>query len=131
VLAALLVAAAALPAGAACRPGDVSIVSATPDGARSDGSLDDVRVTVVVRNEGGSVQSGNTLQSVDIYQAGSRVGAKGIPPLRPGQSYAFTYTFQRSPEAAPGTTQLLFRLVGDNPAGAACVNAAQRIRLNV
>jgi hypothetical protein len=59
---------------------------------------------------GNSAQPSNTLQSVDVIQNEGKIDQKGVPPLRPGQSYTATYTFTRSVEAADGTTQFVFRI---------------------
>jgi hypothetical protein len=119
------------PAAASCAAGDVTISGATLQSVSADGSLSDVHVAVTVKNGGSALQPSNTLQSVATYQAGNKVGSKGIPPLRPGQVYTFVYSFQRAADAAPRSTRLIFRLVGDNAPGAMCVDAAQRIRLSV
>jgi hypothetical protein len=130
LFAAAFLATAVAPASAACT-GTVSITGATLQSVKPDGSLNDVNVAVTVKNAGSVKQSGNTLQSVEIFQAGLRSGTKGIPPLAPGQAYTFVYTFQRSSEAARGTTRLTFRLVGDNAAGAACVDPNRHYGLSV
>jgi len=133
ILSTMLVAATLGPAHAAasCSPGDITITGATLQSISADGSLSDVHVAVTVKNGGSAQQPGNTLQSVATYQAGNKVGSKGIPPLRPGQAYTFVYTFQRAADAAPRSTTLIFRLVGDNAPGAMCIEAKQRVRVSV
>ncbi len=55
-------------------------------------------------NLGSAGQPNNTLQFVDIWQYGNKLDDKGIPPLAPGQSANFSYMWQRSAEAARGST---------------------------
>ena len=94
----------------ACAGADPAIVSARMAGATPDGELTRNAVAVTVTNLGNADQGKRVLQSVDTYQNGTKVGAKGIPPLAAGQSYTFTYSFERSAAAGTGTTKLRFQL---------------------
>jgi hypothetical protein len=129
VICALVVAAAA-PAGAAC-PADVAIVSASVKSIVPQGAINMINVAITVENVGTAKQPGNTLQSVVIYQSETKTGTKGIPPLRPGQSYTFVYSFARSSEAAPRSTALRLRLVVASPPGIECFSANDKFHLNV
>ena len=90
-----------------------------------------VNVAITVENVGTAKQPGNTLQSVEIYQSETKTGTKGIPPLRPGQSYTFVYSFARSSEAAARSTSLRLRFVVASPPGIECVTSNDKFRLNV
>jgi len=79
---------------------------------------------ISVVNHGSQRQPSNVLQSVSIFQDGSKVGERGIPPLASGGSYAFDYTFSRATGARPGTTTFAFALQPDRNADAACYNAS-------
>jgi len=132
VLAALLVTqAAAAPAAAACAGADPAITSAAALAPEKSGALNNVRVSITVRNLGSQAQPSNTLQSVEILQQGTKVGLKGVPPLAPGKAYTFVYTFQRSSEAAPRSTQLTLHLVVTQPAGADCDTSNDKYKLSV
>jgi len=48
-------------------------------------------LTISVTNVGSQAQKASTLQSVDIALDGTKNGQKGVPPLRPGQTYSFNY----------------------------------------
>jgi hypothetical protein len=126
----LLVAAAAAPAAARC-PADVAIVGASLKSIDAAGPIGKVNVAITVRNVGTARQPGNTLQSVQIFQGETKTGTKGIPPLRPGESYTFIYSFPRSVEAARHSTQLALRLVVASPPGIECVSSNDFFKLNV
>ena len=98
-------------AAATCAGADPAIVSVAVKGVTPSNGLNQYKIGVTVTNLGSSAQASNVLQYVDIYQkAGEKLDAKGIPPLRPGQSYSFTYVAQRSSDAGNGTTKLSFKL---------------------
>jgi hypothetical protein len=59
---------------------------------------------------GATGQPSNLLQSVDIFNAEDKLDTKSIPPLKPGESFTFTYVSVRSSQAGKGTTQLGFQL---------------------
>jgi hypothetical protein len=104
-----LLATAAAPA-ASCAGADPGIVSVSVAGVQPSGGLNNYHITGTVTNLGGSPQAKNVLQSVDVYMASEKLDAKSIPPLAPGQSYNFNYTYQRSRDAGNGTTILRFVL---------------------
>jgi hypothetical protein len=100
------------PAGAAagtCAGANPAVTSVVVR-AVTPGPTNIYHLTGTVENLGSSGQPENTLQFVDIYQYGSRIDNRGIPPLAAGQSHAFTYTWLRNPEAAKGSTTLDFRI---------------------
>jgi hypothetical protein len=104
--------AAALGAGepsATCSPGP-AVNAASVRSVTRVGDLNRYVLGIQVTNAGNSAQPSNTLQSVDVIQNEGKIDQKGVPPLRPGQSYTATYTFTRSVEAADGTTQFVFRI---------------------
>jgi hypothetical protein len=131
LLSALVAAGAAVPAVAAQQGGMTAISSAAWKTTNTDGSIANVQVAVTVTNSGSAKEPSNTLQSVEIWQDGTKTGTKGIPPLGPGRSYTFTYTAQRNRQAPVGTTHLVFKLVGDNAAGTANVKPGNRYKLDV
>ena len=105
------------PAGlaSACKGADPAIVSAVVKGITSDGRVNRYALNIRVVNFGSMKQPSNVLQSVEIYQNDIKLDTKGLPPLRPGQSYSFTYVFQRSIDAGTGTSTLTLKLVMRQP----------------
>ncbi len=101
--------AAAVPA-AMCSGPNPAIVSAAVSNVTTNGSLNTYNIAGTVRNLGSQGQASNTLQFVDIYQYGNKLDSKAIPPLAAGQSYRFTYQWQRNVEARQGSTPLQFRI---------------------
>jgi hypothetical protein len=101
---------AANATAATCAGANPAITSVTVKSVENSGSLSVYHLTGTVTNLGAAAQPSNTLQSVDITQYGVHLDRKGIPPLAPGQSYTFPYVWQRSGEAARGTTTLDFRI---------------------
>jgi hypothetical protein len=128
-LTAALVCSALVPASAA-QPGQVAITSAALKSTSVSGAIRTVNVAVTVTNHGSAKEPSNVLQSVVTVQDGTKTGTKGIPPLAPGASYTFVYSFQRAVGARPGSTRLTFRLMGDNAPGAAWVDSSSRVRLD-
>ena|SRR5579862_1705579 len=112
VVAALLLLAqtATASASTACAGPDPAIVSAAVKGVSADGGLNRYLLSGTVENLGNAAQASNTLQSVDIYKGSEKLDAKSIPPLKPGQSYVFSYVSVRSRDAGKGTTKLTFQL---------------------
>lgn len=131
LIATLAFSAATSPALPATCPADVAIDSASLKSVVPNGAIDTVNVSVTVRNRGSAKQPGNTLQSVVIYQSQTKTGTKGIPPLAPGQKYTFVYSFQRSAEAALGSTGLRFHLVVASPGGIECAGPDDTKSLSV
>jgi hypothetical protein len=111
------------PAWAACAGADPAIASvAVKSVAEADG-INPYTLAVTVTNDGSQAQAKDVMQFVDIYQVpGEKLDAKGIPPLRAGQSYTFTYVTMRSAEAGNGTTHLRFQLDVRQPSRAAAAN---------
>ena len=103
--------ATAAPASAACAGADPAIVSAVVKNVSQANGTSRYTLAVTVTNVGDAAQAGDTLQFVNIHQIpGEKLDAKGIPPLRPGQSYGFTYDVLRASDAGNGTTTMLFQL---------------------
>jgi hypothetical protein len=94
--------------GASCA--NPSIISAHVKSVTTNGALNHYTVAITVRNIGDARQPVDLLQSVDVFQAGQRVGRPGLQPLRPEQSQTVTYSFDRSTDAGVGTTDLTFTL---------------------
>ena len=97
-------------AAPACSGADPAIVSAAVRGVSAADGVNHYDINGTVINSGSAPQSPDVLQFVDIYQAGVKVDDKGIPPLKPGQAYTFSYVAARSSDAGFGTTNLTFKL---------------------
>jgi hypothetical protein len=110
-------------ASAACAGADPAIASATVKGVAPDGNMNRYTIDITVTNSGGATQPTNTLQFVDIYQGTVKLDAKGVPPLKPGQSYTVSYDSLRSHDAGQGTTTLRFALDVQQPADQNCSTA--------
>lgn len=106
----LLAQTGAAAVAATCAGANPAITAVAVKNVTSDGRLNDYHIVGTVTNLGSSGQPNNTLQFVDIWQYGNKLDDKGIPPLAPGQSASFSYMWQRSAEAARGTTVLNFRM---------------------
>lgn len=113
---------AQIPVGAqaACDGANPAITSVTLHGMTHTRYLDLYRVTATVTNVGGSAQSGNVLQFVDVAQYGARLDDRGIPPLAPGQSYTVAYVWPRSADAGRLTSPLDFHVRLVSPQADAC-----------
>ncbi len=98
-----------------CAGADPAIVSARVQSPNSDGRVNRYTLAIRVVNLGRANQPSNVLQSVEIYQNDIKRDTKGLPPLRPGQAYTFTYVFQRSVDAGQGTSTLALKLVMRQP----------------
>lgn len=100
-------------ATAACAGADPSITAVTVQSVTPQGGpngLNRYNLVGTVVNTGSEAQASNVLQFVDIYAYGNKLDERGIPPLRPGQSYTFSYPWLRSSDAGNGTTTLNFRM---------------------
>jgi hypothetical protein len=95
---------------ATCAGANPAITSVAVKSVTSDGKVNNYHIVGTVANLGSQSQPSNTLQFVDIWQYGIKLDDKGIRPLAPLQSTTFAYTWQRSVEAARGTTVLNFRI---------------------
>lgn len=109
---------AAGAAATSCSGADPAILSARVQGTTSDGSVNRYSLAIRVANLGRAKQPSNVLQSVEIYENGIKLDTKGLPPLRPGQSYTFVYVYQRSTDAGAGTTELHLTLTVSHPSPA-------------
>jgi|SRR5580658_1609478 hypothetical protein len=96
----------------ACSGPAPAILSARVANAARDNGHEHYTVNVTVANVGGRGQADSVLQSVAVYRDGEKKDQKGIPPLRAGQSYHYTYGMDRAFSAAGGSTHLTFRLMG-------------------
>ena len=119
--------------GGACTGPDPAIVKTALQSSTENGSLRHLVVAITVSNLGDVKQASNVLQAVAVYQDGNKVDNKGVKPLGAHQLTTVTYTFDRSAQAAPGTTHLRFKLglEGATPAGADCNTDNDEARLNV
>lgn len=97
-----------------CSGADPAVVSAGIQNVAHDATVNRYTIAITVVNRGSAKQPSNLLQSLAIYQDATKVGQKGVPPLKPGQSYTLTYVFVRSNEAVAGSTRLRFTLVLQN-----------------
>jgi len=108
---------ALVPSG--CRGPDPAIVSVAVKHVDQNGTVNVYHMRGTVTNAGKRAQTSNVLQFVDIYLHGEKVDSRGIPPLRPGQSYSFGYDFQRSSDAADGSSRFRFQIDMRQPPGSA------------
>jgi hypothetical protein len=95
---------------AGCQVSDPQITGVVVKSVETVGNVDRYHLSGKVVNMGASAQASNLLQSVDIFDAEDKMDTKSIPPLKPGESFTFTYTSTRSSEAGKGTTVLGFQL---------------------
>jgi hypothetical protein len=86
----------------------VAVKSVTLQGGAS--GMNQYNIVGTVINLGSQGQASSVLQFVDIYHNGDKLDSHCIPPLKPGQSSPFSYTFLRSTDAGKGTTLLRLRL---------------------
>jgi subtilase family serine protease len=103
-------------------PAIVSVHSSPVNGMT--GALNVYDTSITVRNVGTAAQPSSLLQSVAIYQDGTKVGQLGIQPLKPGASQTVHYRVQRAVGARAGTTQLRFRLILSDPHGVPVTNCS-------
>jgi CARDB len=102
----LLASSAAASAATCSAPAITNVVVKNVD---TVGNLNHYQIAGTVVNNG-PAQASNVLQAVDIYQGTVKLDTRSIPPLKAGQSYAFTYTSDRASDAGKGTTTLKFQL---------------------
>jgi subtilase family serine protease len=95
---------------ATCAGANPAITKVAVQSVTTDGKLNNYHIVGTVVNFGSQTQPSNTLQFVDIWQYGNRLDDKAIRPLAPGQSATFSYLWQRSVDAARGTSTLNFRV---------------------
>jgi hypothetical protein len=110
--AALILIAQAAPVSAApvCSGANPALVTVGVSGMNAQGGLNMYNLGGTVVNMGRTDQASNTLQFVAIYKDGVKLDERSIPPLKAGQSYAFSYVATRSRTAGSGTTKLAFQL---------------------
>jgi hypothetical protein len=101
----------AMASGATCSGAVPAITKVTTSQPTSAGGINTYTLDVTVANIGSAGQPGNTLQSVAIFLDDQKKDEKGLPPLRPGQTYSFPYEVRRSADAAAGTTTVRFHLL--------------------
>jgi hypothetical protein len=101
---------AAAASAATCAASDPQIVSVAVKSVETVGSVDRYHLSGTVTNKGATTQASNLLQSVDIFDAEDKMDTKSIPPLKPGESFTFTYVSTRSSQAGKDTTVLGFQL---------------------
>lgn len=104
-----------------CTGADPAITSVAVKAMSSDGSINNYNLSGTVVNVGGLAQAPDVLQFVDIYKGGVKLDSRGIPPLKPGESYTFAYASSRSSEAGTGSTVLRFALDGGAQATAGSI----------
>lgn len=104
-------------ASTACSGADPAIVSVVVKSVTRVGALNRYLLQGRIVNLGGTAQASNVLQFVDIYGNRAKLNDRGIPPLKPGQSYTFSYVSSRSHQAGRGTTTLVFKMDMRQPAG--------------
>jgi len=106
----MLAAAAAMTSAPACQGVDMAITAITSTSTQST-DVTRFTLTVTVANLGTKNEPGNTLQSVEIVLDDNKNGQKGVPPLRAGQKYTFTYDVLRANDTEPGSTIVKFHIV--------------------
>jgi hypothetical protein len=116
-------------AATGCSGPDPAIQGLSVKNVSTQGGLASYQVSGKVVNAGTS-QGGDVLQFVNIYLNGAKLDAKSVPPLKVGDSYPFTYVYQRSVQAGSGTTKLDFELDITRPAqppGQNCAGSRESI----
>lgn len=107
----LLAAFAIAPVGAsaaACSGANPAITNVVVKNVTSNGSTNQYHLQGTVTNLGSEAQPSNTLQFVDIFVDRMKRDDRSIPPLTPGQSYTFGYTWTRAADAGNNTTTAHF-----------------------
>lgn len=129
-----ILAAMSLPLLAMSACADPAITTAVSHSAGNNGNLTTYDVDITVENLGTAGQPSSLLQSVEVFQNGSKVDQIGVPPLAPHASHTVRYTLQRSSEAHAGTTHLRLQLALRDPHNAMvtdCSTANDTYRLNL
>lgn len=92
-------------------PGADLTTSVSVSGVTPEDGTNVYHLVGVERNVGKKKQASNVLQFVEIYLDDTgRIDTRGIPPLKPGQTYTWTYDFKRSADAGEGSSRLMFRI---------------------
>jgi hypothetical protein len=131
---AAIIALLSLPASASpmtCAGPDPAVVAVNVARMQSDGKLNRYTLKAKIVNLGQVSQASNTLQFVDIYKGSTKLDSRGIPPLRAGQTFTFSYISMRSAQAGSKTTVLSFRMDERRPslAGAQDCNTGNGITI--
>jgi hypothetical protein len=116
------------PAAAACMGPSPAITHVGVQFTNSRGGLNTYHIVGTVTNLGSAGQPSNTLQFVEIYdaQTGIKLDSRGIQPISEGASAHFSYAWQRSSEAAAGSSTLLFRMYVE---GSTCAKSSYKLTL--
>jgi hypothetical protein len=95
-----------------CAGANPAVTSAVVKSVVPNGHVNQYNIQGTITNLGAQGQAANTLQFVDIYEGASqeRLNDRGIPPLKPGQTYQFGYVWNRSIDAGQNSTTLEFRV---------------------
>lgn len=101
-----------------CNGVDLAVGSVAVKSVSTSGNLNRYEIGGTVTNVGSASQGSDALQSVDIYDGKQKLDSKSIPPLKMGQSSAFSYVSTRSASAGNGTTHLRFQLNVTHPSPA-------------
>ena len=111
---------------ASCTGVDVAIVHAGIASTSSSGNVNHYNLTATLTNLGTVAQHANILGSVDISMYGQKLDQRGVKPLAPGESTTISWTWQRSSEAAKGTStiDLKYEIAPPVPAGQEECNTA-------
>jgi hypothetical protein len=97
-------------AAATCAGANPAVTSVSVANVTTSGQVNTYHIVGAVTNLGSSAEPSNTLQFVDIYIDRMKQDDRGIPPLAPGASYKFGYSWMRSVDAGNGTTTAHFRI---------------------
>jgi hypothetical protein len=118
-------------AGMACA-GGTAITGVKAEPPMLDGTgVNHYRVAVTVENTSATKQSANTLDSVVMYQQGTKTDVKGLHPLAASASQTVIFTFQRSAEAIHGSTNLRFKVVSAQSSDQDCSASSQAVSTRV
>lgn len=95
-----------------CAGANPAVTSVVVKNVVPSGNVNQYHIQGTVTNLGSQGQANNTLQFVDIYEGASqeRLNDRGIPPLKPGQTYQFGYVWNRALDAGQNSTTLEFRI---------------------
>jgi hypothetical protein len=110
---------------------DLQISGAASKNMTSADGLDHYTLGGTVTYTGSRTQPSNTLQRVDFMVNGRRKDVKGVPPLRPGQSYAFSFPFDRARSAGVDTTHIRFTIEELNGGSQTCSTSGSSAQFRV
>ena len=98
-----------------CSGADPALAAIHPWLASSTPEVNRYKIGITVANVGRMKQAANVQQDVVMYRNEVKTDSKGVPPLRPGQSYTVTFTMERASGGDVNTTDLRFALVFRKP----------------